>query len=235
MINEMVVRNMCICKNNCRISTHRKCILLACLYNSYRFILQKNIGISKRVTTVSFSLRFCIAQDTVSKIFSWVTYRNMSLHTEILAENFRKIRLTLSVSIRKGTRPYNPFKQKKFLSVQYRISFPNGWKHQWHQESKRHLDWSVWDVAEGWSSSNEFGAHYALQEDGSCRFFLSNIGHQVNLPFKYWENENFSSRSENTTFDSSKTGARCFSGQEIRYGVHFVLLCHMRYVVLVLI
>jgi hypothetical protein len=83
-----------------------------------------------------------------------------------------------------------------FLSVQYRISFPNGWKRRWRQESKRYLEWSVWDDPERWSGNNESCALYGVYADGSCGLFLSNTGNQVILSFKCWEKGKFTSRCE---------------------------------------
>ena len=118
--------------------------------------------------------------------------------------------------------------------MQYRISFPNGRKRQWRQESKRYLDWNFWDVAERWSDNNESSALYGAYADGNFGLFLYNTGSQVTLPFKCWENENFTSRSETHNIRQLEHWCQvymCLSGQEIKPVVLFVLFCHLWYVV----
>ena len=132
------------------------------------------------------------------------------------------------------TRPHNLFNWITFLSVQYRISFPNGWKHQRRKKSKRHLDWSFGDVPERWSCSNKSWVLYDVYADGNCGLFFSNTGKQVTLPFKYWENKTFTSRSETHNIRQLEHWSLvciCLSCQEIKTVVRFILLCHLWFVV----
>ena len=110
--------------------------------------------------------------------------------------------------IRRETRPYNAIKRIKFLSVQYRISIPNGWTRLWRQESKRHLDWSVWAVPERWSGNNESCGRYGVYADGNFGLFLSNSGNQVTLPLSTERIKTLPHGLKHTAFVNSNTGAK---------------------------